>query len=172
MQGWHLLKKEGYSHSPLPRSFASLGYVVISGYHSNCQKRRHFIFLFCVYTEELGRPPCTGTRGGITKACPEQKELCGDLPTVQRFTTILFLWSHTEYSEQLIWATQEMSSPTVMWKPFLWWSKVKQVGLCHTLCSGQGYAALLGKRVPSGCLLWWFCIAATIPVLFSMKWVW
>lgn len=49
--------------------------------------------------------------------------------------------------------TQEMSSPTAMWKPFLQWSKVKRVGLCHVLCSGQRYAAVLGKRVPSGCLL-------------------
>lgn len=153
MQGWHLLKKGGYSHSSLPRSFTSLGYVVISGYHSNCQKKRHFIFLFCFYTEELGRPPCTGTRGGITKACPKQKELCGDLPTVQRFATIPCLWSPTEYSEQLTRDTQEMSSPTAIGNPFLWWPRVKWVGLCHTLCSRQGYTALRGKRVPSGCLL-------------------
>ena len=32
----------------------------------------------------MGRPPCTGTRGGITTASPVQKELCGDLPTAQK----------------------------------------------------------------------------------------
>lgn len=148
-----------------------LGCVVISSQHSKCQKRKHFIFLFCFYIGEQARPPCTGTKGGITKANPEKKELCGDLPAVQRFTVIPFPWSHTELSEQLICGTWDISSPTVMWKLFLWWSKVKCVGLCHTLCSVKGYTPLYGKQVPSGCLPCLFCITVSLA-LFSMKSAW
>lgn len=43
------------------------------------------------YIEEWARPLCTGTRGEITKTYPEQKELCADLSTMQRFTVMPFL---------------------------------------------------------------------------------
>lgn len=69
----------------LPRSFSFLRMCGNFRVLRNRQKRKHFIFLFCFYKEDLGRSPHTVRRGGISIACPEQKELCGDLPTVKRF---------------------------------------------------------------------------------------
>lgn len=97
--------------SSLPISFTSFRSVVISGFYSSSQKRRHFIFSCCFCTKGLGRPLSIGTRGELRKAHLEQNELCQDLPAGQRFAAVPFLQSCIAYSKGPASAECGMSRP-------------------------------------------------------------